>query len=206
MSIVLPTWVKVGALLGVLTLILILSLGISGIAWLRQGTLNAVKPLYINAALKRIGDFPDSLLADVVNHRGDYHPIAGGRMPLVDGDYVMFDEKDRKMQFLVARMPSIDPDPDAIEIIDKLYDMPAIVPTLDARFASIVDKGQEKISGGDLHYETALLKGDQGKTYKGLIGCLTAKSKVVCIEAVVPSDANLDVKYLFDFLRKARGF
>ena len=50
------------------------------------------------------------------------------------------------------------------------------------------------------------LKGEKGKTYKGLIGCLTAKSKVVCIEAVVPSEAKLDVKYLFDFLRKARGF
>ena len=103
MTIVLPTWVKVGAIFGAVTLTALALAGVSGIAWMRDSTFNAVKPLYINASLKRIGDFPDSLLDDIINHRGDYHPIAGGRMPLVDGDCRLFRRK--RSQDAICRNP-----------------------------------------------------------------------------------------------------
>jgi hypothetical protein len=198
-----PAWIT---FLAVLAGVSIVALGIGGafgISWTRTEMLNAVKPDYIQAALKRIGEFPDNLVGPTQNI---YHPVMGGRLPLSDTDAIAFDEKSQKLQFVVARYSSLSSDPDPLEEIDSLYEKPLLMPLITARFVSIVDKGQADIAGHKFHYETVLLKDDKDASYKGMIGCMAIGRKVVMVEAATPAAGTLDLNFLLDFLRKARAF
>ena len=198
-----PAWMTVLAALAGLVIVALGVGGVYGISWTRTEMLNAVKPDYMQAALKRIGDFPDNLIGP---GQTVYHPVMGGRLPLSETDAIAFDEKSPKLQFVVARYFSLSSDPDAIEEIDNLYEKPLLMPLITARFVSIVDKGQADIAGHKFHYETVLLKDDKDASYKGMIGCMAIGRKVVMVEAATPAASTLDLNFLLDFLRKARAF
>jgi hypothetical protein len=198
-----PAWAKILAAFAGIAIVLAGAGGVYCISWTRGEMLNAIKPAYMEAALKRIGDFPDNLIGP---GQGVYHPFMGGRMPLTDADAVAFEEKANNLQFVVARYTSLSSDPDAIEEIDKFYELPTMLPRLPGRFISIVDKGQASIAGHQFNYETVLLKDDKDASYKGMIGCMAIGRKVIMVEAATPAASTLDINFVLDFLRKARAF
>ena len=83
-------------------------------------------------------------------------------------------------------------DLDAVQELDRAYDMGIWTPTNWAKFQSISSKGKTEINGKAITYVQGPLKDQAGDTYEGLIACVIEGDKIVLLQAMQPSDRPFD--------------
>ncbi len=83
-------------------------------------------------------------------------------------------------------------DLDAVQELDRAYDMGIWTPTNWAKFQSITSKGKAEVNGKTITYVQGPLKDQSGNTYEGLIACTIAGDKIVVLQAMQPSDRPFD--------------
>ncbi len=83
-------------------------------------------------------------------------------------------------------------DLDAVQELDRAYDMGIWTPTNWAKFQSITSKGKAEINGKTITYVQGPLKDQAGDTYEGLIACTIEGDKIVLLQAMQPSDRPFD--------------
>ncbi len=79
-------------------------------------------------------------------------------------------------------------DLDAVQELDRAYDMGILMPTNSAKFQSITSKGKKEINGKTITYLQGPLKDQRGNTFEGLIACTIEGDKIVMLQAMQPSD------------------
>ena len=83
-------------------------------------------------------------------------------------------------------------DLDAVQELDRAYDMGIWTPTNWAKFQSITSKGKTEINGKTITYVQGPLKDQAGDTYEGLIACTIEGDNIVLLQAMQPSDRPFD--------------
>ena len=83
-------------------------------------------------------------------------------------------------------------DLDAVQELDRAYDMGIWTPTNWAKFQSITSKGKTEINGKTITYVQGPLKDQAGDTYEGLIACTIKGDNIVLLQAMQPSDRPFD--------------
>jgi len=83
-------------------------------------------------------------------------------------------------------------DLDAVQELDRAYDMGIWTPTNWAKFQSITSKGKTEINGKAITYVQGPLKDQAGDTYEGLIACTIKGDNIVLLQAMQPSDRPFD--------------
>jgi|JI10StandDraft_1071094.scaffolds.fasta_scaffold46570_5 hypothetical protein len=93
-------------------------------------------------------------------------------------------------------------DLDAVQELDRAYDMGIWTPTNWAKFQSITSKGKTEINGKTITYVQGPLKDQAGDTYEGLIACTIEGDNIVLLQAMQPSDRPFDREKVLAWLAR----
>ncbi|CAN5593931.1 hypothetical protein BH11CYA1_BH11CYA1_25010 [soil metagenome] len=93
-------------------------------------------------------------------------------------------------------------DLDAVQELDRVYDIGIWTPSNWAKFQSITNKGKKTINGQAVTYVQGPLKDQAGDTYEGLIACTIQGDKIVLLQTMQPSDRPFDTDKVLAWLAR----
>lgn len=186
-----PPKLKVSGLIRLLAIVSALvivatAVGIaSGIVAMRNFFLQAIDPTYMRETAAFITGFADPV------PRPGFNQVMAAKLTKA----VIFLENPKdKTQVSFWRYQG--EDLDAVQELDRAYDMGIWTPTNWAKFQSITSKGKKEINGKVITYVQGPLKDQSGDTYEGLIACTISRDpagdKIVLLQAMQPSDRPFD--------------
>lgn len=153
----------------------------SGIVAMRNFFLQAIDPKYMRETATFITGLPDPV------------PVPGFNQVMaakLTKAVIFLENPKDKTQVSFWRYQG--EDLDAVQELDRAYDMGIWTPTNWAKFQSITSKGKTEINGKTITYVQGPLKDQAGDTYEGLIACTIEGDKIVLLQAMQPSDRPFD--------------
>mgnify|MGYP000555971907 CR=1 FL=1 len=157
----------------------------SGIVSMRNFFLQAIDPKYMRETAAFVTGF-----ADPVPEAG-FNPIMAAHLTRA---VIFLENPKNKTQVSFWRYQG--EDLDAVQELDRAYDMGIWTPSNWAKFQSVTSKGKAEVNGKTITYVQGPLKDQQGDTYEGLIACTISRDpageKIVLLQAMQPSDRPFD--------------
>lgn len=152
----------------------------SGIVAMRNFFLQAIDPKYMRETATFITGLPDPV------------PVPGFNQVMAKLTKAVIFLENPKDKTQVSFWRYQGEDLDAVQELDRAYDMGIWTPTNWAKFQSITSKGKTEINGKTITYVQGPLKDQAGETYEGLIACTIEGDKIVLLQAMQPSDRPFD--------------
>lgn len=166
-----------------------------GIVSMRNFFLQAIDPKYMRETAAFVTGF-----ADPVPEAG-FNQVMAARMTRA----VIFLENP-KDKTQVSFWSYKGEDIDAVQELDRVYDMGIWTPSTWAKFQSIASKGKKEINGKKVTYVQGPMKDQAGDTYEGLIACTISADeggdKIVLLQALQPSDRPFDTDKVLAWLAR----
>ncbi|MFA6212546.1 MAG: hypothetical protein WCT03_07555 [Candidatus Obscuribacterales bacterium] len=193
--------IKVLATLAALIIVAAASGIAVGIVSMRNFFLQAIDPKYMRETAAFVTGF-----ADPVPEAG-FNQVMAARMTRA----VIFLENP-KDKTQVSFWSYKGEDIDAVQELDRVYDMGIWTPSTWAKFQSITSKGKKEINGKKVTYIQGPMKDQAGDTYEGLIACTISTNsaenaeeggaKIVLLQALQPSDRPFDTDKVLAWLAR----